>query len=150
MSRPSVLGAVALVMVGCVDPAVEQAQRLEQERAAAARLQEERESLARRYSRQAGQRIMDAIGGGQDLIVQHGQWTFDSATDELEIPMDVSFNGAFVRANNYRVQGLLTIRPDGTNARFARASANKNYLDIESTRDFLIILNDLSEALDQK
>lgn len=92
---------------------------------------ERRQSLSRKYSKDAGRQIMDEFGGGQDLIVRTGQWSFDDATMELEIPMDVSFNGWMWRSNNYRVSGLLTIREDGSKARFARAEANKRYLDKE-------------------
>ena len=124
--------------------ALEEAQRLETARLETARLEAERvrreeeernrrAGLARAYSRSAGRQIMDAIGGGQDLIVRHGQWTFEAASREFEIPMDLSFNGLFVRTNNYRVAGVLSVAEDGTNARFARSEANQSYLEMEST-----------------
>lgn len=143
--------------------ALEEAQRLEAARLEAARLEAERlrremeergrrEVLARDYSRNAGRQIMDAIGGGQDLIVRHGEWAFDAATSEFEIPMEVSFNGLFVRSNNYRVAGLLTVSEDGTNPRFARSGANQTYLDMESTVTALqltaagaMVLNELAQ-----
>jgi hypothetical protein len=174
------LAAVAAVAVGfslaCSDnrdlelelqqrqlAALEEAQRLEAATIEAGRLEAERlrraeeersrrEGLARNYSRSAGRQIMDAIGGGQDLIVRHGQWTFDATTRELEIPMEVSFNGLFVRSNNYRVAGVLTVSEDGTSPQFARSGANQTYLDMEGTVTALqltaagaMVLNELAQ-----
>jgi hypothetical protein len=116
-----------------------EAARIEAARIAAERVQREeqarlrRQMLASDFSRSAGRQIMDAIGGGQDLIVRHGEFNYDAARGELEIPMDVSFNGLFIRRNNYRVNGVLTVGEDGGNPRFARLEANQNYLDMEET-----------------
>jgi hypothetical protein len=143
--------------------AVKETQRLEAARHEAIRLETERvraeeearvrhESLAKAYSRSAGAQIMEAIGGGQDLIVSHGGWIFDANTREFEVPMNVSFNGIIVRGNNYRVSGLLTVEETGVNPRFARMEANQRYLDTETSLRSLgilaagiIILNDMSE-----
>lgn len=131
-----------------------EAERLEAARQQAARVQREREvrerrdRLVKQYARLAGGQIMKAIGGGQDLIVTAGTWTFDEGMAEFEIPMDVSFNGALFRSNNYRVRGLLTVREDGGHPRFARLEANQNYRDVEDTLTVLgvgmVILNDLN------
>ena len=83
---------------------------------------------------------MEAIGGGQDLIATPGEWSFDQYTGELTIPMDVSFNGQIIRGNNYQVSGILTVKSDGTEPEFARATANQNYLDQETMiRDIAIV-----------
>jgi len=122
-----------------------EAQRIE-----AIRVQQE--SLVRNYSRSAGQQIMEVIGGGQDLIVQPRKWYFDAPANEFEIPMDVSFNGAVFRSNNYQVSGVLTVQQNGSNPRFARLQANENYQGMESTLTALaitaagvMVLADMSE-----
>lgn len=99
---------------------------------AARETQERRAGQVRTYARLAGQSIMDAIGGGQDLVVASGAWSFDEAAAEFDIPLEVSFNGSVVRGNNYRVTGVLTIGEDGSNPRFARLNASENYLAWEN------------------
>ena len=114
-----------------------EAERLEAQRIAIERARQEREAqaqrqrLARTFARKAGRQIMNAIGGGRDLIVDHQLKYFDPSTGTLEIAMDVSFNGSVIRSNNYRVTGVLTVREDGREPEFARRSANKMYTDAE-------------------
>lgn len=135
-----------------VEAARLEAIRMEAERA---RLEQEarieRERQARNYARTAGRQIMKAIGGGQDLIVNHKLRYFDESTRTLEIGMDVSFNGAIFRSNHYQVSGVLTVGQNGSKPKFARRAANQNYLDAESTMTALgvtiagvLILNEMS------
>lgn len=112
----------------------------------------QRERHARDYARKAGKQIMDAIGGGQDLIVNHQLRYYDPDTNILEIAMDVSFNGSFFRSNNYQVTGMLTVGEDGSKPRFARRDANQNYKDAEATMTALgvtvagvLVLNEMSK-----
>lgn len=130
-----------------------EAQRLAAEQAQLEReAQVQRESRARNYARKAGKQIMDAIGGGQDLIVNHQLKYYDPDTSTLEIAMDVSFNGALFRSNNYQVAGVLTVGNDGSSPRFARRAANQNYTDAEATMTALgvtvagvLILNEMGK-----
>ncbi len=161
MTFPRLVGCAAVVPLlfgGCVDSgkaeerelqrrqleSLQEAQRIEAARVEAARVAAERaqreeqarlrrQTLARDFSQSAGRQIMSAIGGGQDLIVRHGEFNYDPVRGELEIPVAVSFNGLFIRRNNYRVTGVLTVGEDGANPRFARSEANENYLDMEDT-----------------
>jgi len=114
-----------------------QAERLDEMRKEAekARLEQEaavkRQENARKYARRAGEKIMSAIGGGRDLIVNHQLRYFDKTAKTLEIAMEVSFNGAIWRSNNYQVSGVLTVNENGRNPKFARQIANPNYMDQE-------------------
>lgn len=114
-----------------------QAERMEEMRKEAekARLEQEaavrRQEKARDYARRVGQEIMNAIGSGQDLIVNHNLRYYDATAKTLEIAMEVSFNGAFFRSNHYQVSGVLTVNENGHNPRFARQAANQKYLDQE-------------------
>lgn len=125
------------------ESAADEMQRLQVEALAEAQraeaLRVKHESLVREYSRSAGRQIMDAIGGGQDLIVQTGEWYFDAPAKQLEIPMDVSFNGMVFRSNNYRVSGVLTVNENGSDPQFARLDANENYQNMESTLTALAV-----------
>jgi glycogen debranching enzyme len=149
-----------LEQIQAIQRAAEQARQEQlaalQREAEKARLQQEaierRVSNVRNYSRAAATQLMNAIGGGQDLIVQQGQWYYDTTTDELEIPMAVSFNGLVFRSNNYQLNGVLTVKEDGSNPRFARRQANENYQNAESTITALVvtaagivILSDMSQ-----
>lgn len=107
--------------------AAEEARRREAERREVERL----EGLAVRFARAAANQLMDAIGGGQDLIVRTGEWTFDRSTSRLDIPIEVSFNGAFFRSNQYSIAGVLSVNDDGREPLFARAAANQMYRDAE-------------------
>ena len=124
------------------------AARMQAEQAAAIRREEERiraekdaavrrQENTRKYARRAGQQIMNAIGGGQDLIVNHQLRYYDATAKTLEIAMEVSFNGAVFRSNQYKVNGVLTIGENGRNPRFARQAANQKYMDQENTMIFL-------------
>ncbi len=124
-----------------------QAGKLEAARAAAAQVQQEalrlqaerqeaavrRKDNARNYARKAGEQIMNAIGGGRDLIVKHNLRYYDPTAKTLEIAMEVSFNGLVWRSNNYLVSGVLTVNENGRNPKFARRAANQNYMDQETT-----------------
>ena len=131
----------------------QEAQRMAAEQARLEReAQVQRERRAREYARKAGKQIMDAIGGGQDLIVSHQLRYHDPDTSILEIAMDVSFNGALFRSNNYQVTGVLTVGEDGTSPRFARRDANQNYKDAEATMTALgvtvagvLVLNEMGK-----
>jgi hypothetical protein len=113
--------------------------------------------MARSYARAAGQQLMDALGGGQDLIVTVGQWYLDPRTRQFEVPMHVSFNGAFIRTNNYQVAGVLTVLEDGSQPRFSRQTANENYLKVEENLMVLsltaagaVVLSDLAREQSSK
>lgn len=136
------------VEVARLDAMREEAERVRLEQEARTK----RESQARNYARAAGRQIMDTIGGGQDLIVNHRLKYFDATTRTLEIAMEVSFNGAVFRSNNYQVSGVLTVGEDGRNPKFARMAANQNYMDTENTMTALgvtvagvLILNEMSK-----
>lgn len=123
---------VEIAQLDAIRMQAEQA-RLEQEASA------KREGQARKYARRAGNQIMEAIGGGQDLIINHRLNYFDPTARTLEIAMEVSFNGSIVRSNNYQLSGVLTVDEDGRNPKFARRAANENYTDMENTRTGLVI-----------
>jgi hypothetical protein len=124
--------------------------RAEQERQRAEQERQRREQLVSVYSSAAGRQVMEAIGGGRDLIVRYGDWTFDDRTGRFTVQMNVSFNGAIIRGNNYYVTGVLTVNEDGSAPQFARASANQNYRDAEArmtalafTAGGLMLLSDM-------
>jgi multidrug efflux pump subunit AcrA (membrane-fusion protein) len=126
--------------------------RQEEERRRAEAERARLDSLAGRYAAQAGRQVMNAIGGGQDLVTRYGDWRFDPAQRLFTIPMTVSFNGSINRSNQYRVSGVLTVAENGSNPRFAREQANQNYRDMEGlvftiglTAAGLYILNDLAQ-----
>jgi uncharacterized membrane protein len=164
------LNAIVLLTLSCISGCNDagqqeriEAAKLEAQRIAAeqARLEREaqirRERQARTYARKAGRQIMDAIGGGQDLIVNHQLAYFDPSTGTLEITMEVSFNGAIIRSNNYQVTGVLTVGEDGSSPSFARRAANQNYLETEATMTALgvtmagvLILNEMSKESTRK
>lgn len=89
-------------------------------------------SFAKQVSRAVGESIMKQIGGGQDLVVSVQGIDYDSQLEEYEIDILVSFNGAIIRSDNYRVAGRITVNSDGSNARFARTAANEKYKEWES------------------
>jgi hypothetical protein len=130
--------------------AEQERQRAEQERQRAEQERQRREQLVSVYSSAAGRQVMEAIGGGRDLIVRYGDWTFDDRTGRFTVQMNVSFNGAIIRGNNYYVTGVLTVNEDGSAPQFARASANQNYRDAEArmtalafTAGGLMLLSDM-------
>ena len=135
--RESERQASALLEAQAAQLAAEQRRREAEE--AAARERARIDALVRRFSYNAGAQIMNKIGGGQDLIVRFDEWQFDAESRRIAIPMSVSFNGAIVRANNYRVSGVLTVGDDGSAPQFAREDANENYRSVESMMEFAAV-----------
>lgn len=141
--------------------AMERAERLEAEREAERRrLDEERrraeaehqrlDALASAYAYQAGLQLMNAVGGGQDLVTRYGEWRYTPSQRVLTIPVTVAFDGSFIRSNEYFVSGVLTVAEDGSSPKFAREHTNQNYRDAEGrflalglTAGGLIILADM-------
>lgn len=124
------------------------AEREREERAARERLA----SLARNYADRAGRQIMSSAGGGQDFRSVVKAWSYDSIASEFEIKMEVYFNGSIFRSNNYNVDGVLTVKRDGSNPKFSRTYANSNFRELESTMNWIggiaagvIVLNELSQ-----
>lgn len=101
---------------------------------------EERErldSLAHRYAKSAGRQIVTSLGGGQDIHTRVHSWTHNRVEGKLEIDMQVNFNGALWRTNDYWVRGVLTVDDNGRNPSFARRSANQRLRDLENMYTWL-------------
>ena len=92
---------------------------------------------------------MKSIGGGQDLVVTVRSYDFDSVLGTCEIDVLVSFNGQVFRADNYRVAGRITVNLDGTNARFARTAANKNYLEWEGFVQLMVVAEAVAKEVEK-
>ncbi len=116
-------------------------QRLrEEEQRRAQELHAAHDRFTREAARRMGRRLMDGFGGGQDLVTDVRNWRYDPSARAFEVDMTTSFNGQFVRSNNYWVTGRLTINEDGSNARFARTSANERFRSFESNLTTLGII----------
>lgn len=104
--------------------------------------------LAKEYGKNAGKEIMEAVGGGQDLRVIIKDWNYEEYASRYEIAIEVYFHGAMVRANEYHVNGELTIDRDGSNGSFARTFANARFQDVENMLNWVgvvVVLGELSE-----
>ena len=120
--------------------------------AEAAREHQRQKSISKKYARSAARQIMDEVGGGKDLVVDVTEWDYDSYAHEFEITMEMSFNGAIFRNNNYAVDGVLSVKEDGSKASFARTYSNERFKKLEGRLKFAagaaataIILNELSK-----
>lgn len=78
------------------------------------------QTAARRYADQAGMKVMNSLGGGQDFstTVRDGDVKYDPVAKEFLIEMGVTFNGKYFRNNQYALNGALKVNEDGTNPRF--------------------------------
>ncbi len=103
--------------------------KIERERAE----REEISRLAKSFGNSAGEKIMSAAGGGQDLRVQINNWDYDNQSERFEIKIEVYWNGAIFRDHNYNVDGVLKVDRSGRNSEFSRTYANSNFKDLEST-----------------
>lgn len=109
------------------------------------------ESQARMYGQDAGQQIMDRVGGGQNLLTSPGgTWKYERHTSKYTIPVYITFQGAIDSTNRYTVEGILTVDADGRNPRFNRTSANQKFRNLENLIRFaegtIIVLDALSSA----
>ena len=109
----------------------------------------ERKAFTKTVSRAVGNSLMKSIGGGQDLVVTVRSYDFDSVLGTCEIDVLVSFNGQVFRADNYRVAGRITVNLDGTNARFARTAANKNYLEWEGFVQLMVVAEAVAKEVEK-
>lgn len=96
---------------------------------------EERRAYINRVSEQEAKKIMEAIGGGQDLVWDVVKVDYDELLDQYKIDIVVSFNGLAERYENYRVSGRITVNASDVipQPKFARTNASDNYLEWEST-----------------
>lgn len=104
-------------------------------------------SFVKKVSRAVGRKIMESIGGGQDLVVSVKAMDYDSINGQYEIDILVSFNGKVFRSDNYRVAGRITVNHDGTGARFAKTASNANFKEWEGFLTFLAIAEVVAEAV---
>lgn len=93
-----------------------------------------REKRMNDLARGMGEQLMEAIGGGQGLVVRVETWDYFPDTDEYRIKLDVRFNGKFDRSNQYQIKGTLRVSFSGKNPRFSREYANPNYRSMEIGR----------------
>ena len=67
----------------------------------------------------------------RNLIVDVTGFRYVEHAEELDIEMQVSFNGAIFRGNSYSVSGRLVVGDNGSNPRFSRRYANNNFQKLE-------------------
>ena len=85
---------------------------------------------AEHYAQQAGNRLVDSFGGGQDIRVQLRSCRFNTYSKTFITEINVSWNGALFRSNNYSLFGELTMNANGGNARFAESWASQSVKDL--------------------
>lgn len=111
------------------------------------RINSQRYSLASKFAEQAGSQLMNAVGGGRDLITQVSGWDFDENRTRFRIKLNAQFHGAFVRANFYSITGVLIVNEDGSNPEFSRTYANDRFQKLESRLAWVgtvIVLSELA------
>jgi len=75
-------------------------------------------------AQKAAERIMQNMGGGQELDVKVGQWSYDKFQGKYTITVRMEFHGAIVYDNVYNAEGQLTVNEDGSGATFSKERGN--------------------------
>ena len=79
------------------------------------------------FAEQAGQQIVDDIGGAVDLYTKLVDCKFNAYSNRFKLKVEVHFNGQFIRSNHYEVDGILKLNSDGSQVSFAQTWANDNF-----------------------
>lgn len=74
---------------------------------------------------EAGQRLVDGYGGGQDIRVTLLECSHNRYSGRWKGEIRVEWNGAMFRSNQYAIRGELTVPADGGKASFSRRYANE-------------------------
>ena len=106
-------------------------------------------SFSKRVAKASAGEIMRQAGGGQDLVVDVAGYEYDEELGQFEIDIQISFNGAAIRSNNYQVAGRITVDDDGKNAKFARTGANGNYTNLLKNVEGLTLTAEILKAISE-
>lgn len=82
--------------------------------------------LAEYMANQAGEKIVNEYKGGQDVYVALTDCQFNSYMDIYKVAMNLSWNGAMFRMNKYQINGVLTMKSNGSDVKFLQVEANQN------------------------
>jgi hypothetical protein len=105
------------------------------------------------FAEQAAKKIVDKVGGGQDIRAEVTSCEFNSYSRKFKIGVNIYWNGILFRSNHYELDGILTVNDDGSNPQFSRTWANQQFKDMESLKRWaaigiggIILLEALSES----
>lgn len=82
--------------------------------------------LAEHMANKAGKKIVNEYKGGQDIYVALTDCQFNSYMDTYKVAMNLSWNGAMFRMNQYQINGVLTMKSNGSDVKFLQVEANQN------------------------
>lgn len=88
------------------------------------------------FSEIAGQKLMENLGGEQDLRVKMKNCSYNTFSKKFKLNIGVYWNGSIIKSNQYNIDGELKVNYDGSGAEFAETYANQNVKDL---RDFALL-----------
>ena len=105
------------------------------------------------FAEQVAKKIVDKVGGGQDIRAEVTSCEFNSYSRKFKIGVNIYWNGIIFRSNHYELDGILTVNDDGSAPQFSRTWANQQFKDMESLKRWaaigiggIILLDALSES----
>lgn len=78
----------------------------------------------------AGKKLVDKYGGGRDVRVSMNSCNYNSYSGIYKTKIEVYWNGAVFRSNNYNIDGELQMKSDGSETEFSETYANESVKDI--------------------
>ena len=72
----------------------------------------------------AGKKMVKKYGGGRDIRVNMRSCNYNSYSGIYKTKIEVYWNGAIFRSNNYNIDGELQMKSDGSQAEFSETYAN--------------------------
>ena len=82
------------------------------------------------FAENAAKKIVDGFGGGRDIRVSVESCNYNSYSKKYKTQIEIYWNGAAFRNNEYNVDGQLKMKKNGSGAEFAQTFANQAVKDL--------------------
>lgn len=77
------------------------------------------------YSEKASTKIVDMLGGGQDVRVSVSGCSYNTFSKIFKLNMEIYWSGLFFKNNKYNIDGVIKMDKDGNDAAFSEKYANQ-------------------------
>ena len=82
------------------------------------------------YTEIAANKIIDKLGGGQDIYTNINSCRYNSFSKKYKINTEVHWSGVLFKNNKYNIDGELAMNADGSETSFSETFANKKVKDL--------------------
>lgn len=82
------------------------------------------------YAGKASGKIVDSLGGGQDVNTQISTCRYNSFSKKYKVDMSIYWSGLILKNNKYNIDGKLVMNADGADSNFSETYANKKVKDL--------------------